>query len=109
MLGLDRHRLGGHLSVDCWIAVAIAADPGPETEKRWSRRAQGGVKRAHQLRRDTKKRFVENGHERAHLVEWLDACRAHLRGPPQRIDLFAQPSVSLVPLAVGDAGIIEAL
>ena len=117
MLGLNPHRLRGDASRYRRVAVAVAADPAPESEeRRRDRRAAARpiagdrvVERAHQLRNDSKQRLVEDGHERTHLVQGLHVRCADLRRQPQPIDLLDEPSLGVDALGVGDAGIVEAL
>ena len=81
VLGLDPDGLRGHGRGHRFVAVAVAADPAAETQERGrKRRAHTGVggtqrpvQRAIDLWHHTKEGFVEDGHDRAHLIE-----RGHL-------------------------------
>ena len=111
VLRLDRHRLGRDLRRDRGVAVAIAADPAADAKEGRGRvrPTECDVERPHELRRHAKQRLVENGHERADLVEWLHVHRANLSSPPQRIDLLDQPSFRVAPFGVRNPRIVKAL
>jgi len=103
VLRLDEHRLPGDLGGDLRVAVAIAADPAPESQERRRRRpirpgfariertAEFAVDSGH----EPEERLVENTHQRANLIEWLQLLAAQLGSSPEPVDLLEQSPADL--------------
>src|ERR1700730_9318503 len=91
VLGLDEHRLAGHLGCDVWVSVTITADPAAESQKRRRGGVPGATVRGVECRTELpvdrgnqpEQRLVEDAHEGAYLIEWLQRLAAQLGGPPE--------------------------
>ncbi len=85
------------------VAVTITPDPAAESQKRrCGRPLRAGfarVERTAELPVDgghePEERLVENAHERADLIKWLQLLGPQLRGPPQTVDLLQQSPADL--------------
>ncbi len=103
VLRRDLDRAPGHVRRHVWVAVPVAADPGPPSEERpvERRRACPGAGRERAIHlaghdgQHVEDRLVEQGHLGAHLVQWLWTTGADLVGAPQRRHLLHQASIDV--------------
>ena len=105
---LDPDRRLGDLGGDVPVAVAVAADPGPEMQERWRERRleirvalprrprrRGALDLPVDARREPVDRLVEEDHRRPHLVEWAGHAAPDLGRLPQDRDLLPQAASKL--------------
>ena len=114
VLGLDAHRLAGHLVGDVGVAVAVAADPGPVADERHgpgradagALGVQGPVQGTVDVRDDGEDGLVEGRQGGAHLVERVEPGVAQLGGAPEQVDLLQQAAVRLGGLGAALVGAV---
>ncbi len=103
VLGGEGRGLPGHLGGDVRVAVAVAADPGPEEDER-ARDGRGApcvaveqpvVEPPVHLGERAEERGVEDTHRRLDLVDDRGLALADRRGAPHGVDLGDEPAVVL--------------
>jgi hypothetical protein len=105
VLGLDDRRLAGDRGGHGRVPVPVAAHPGPEPQERRHRRGRRPAGRAEQhlverpvdAGHEPEQGLVERRHHRPDLVKRGHPGHPELRGPPQQVDLLAQPPPQLGP------------
>ena len=113
VVGLDGGRLPGDLGGHERVAVPVGAHPAAEAQVRGDGRGLVPSQRPVQLPvhrgYHPEQRLVERGHDRPDLVDRVHGLDPELRGPPQQVDVLAQPAAGLGalgcpgPLVVGNA------